>query len=191
MHITGDLECHCKAHILCVTVQQIPCKLLAECNSTELFKGRKIIKRLILLKSVTPFWYKVRFSVHTGGAQTDRQTDRPSLSKGVQSRSNCCYIYHEIHLSVWSLKIFSCLTCYIRGVVLTTHPNLSTEVMEVYGYTSTHPLGLSGLLYGEPFYPLTYYISLFHKYVTYHIKRLLTNYLNMLKSNFSLKSLVT
>ena len=33
-----------------------------------------------------------------------------------------------------------------RGVVLTTHPHLSTEVMKGYGYTSTHPLRLSGLL---------------------------------------------
>ena len=33
-----------------------------------------------------------------------------------------------------------------RGVVLTTHPDLSAKVMKGYGYTSTHPPGLSGLL---------------------------------------------
>ena len=38
-----------------------------------------------------------------------------------------------------------------RGVALTTHPHLSAEVMKGYGYTSTHPLGLSGLLWGEPY----------------------------------------
>ena len=33
-----------------------------------------------------------------------------------------------------------------RDVVLTTHPHLSAEVKKEYGYTSTPPLGLHGLL---------------------------------------------
>ena len=39
-----------------------------------------------------------------------------------------------------------------RGVVLTTHPKVSAEVMKGLGYTSTHPLGLRGLLQGELFF---------------------------------------
>ena len=35
------------------------------------------------------------------------------------------------------------------GAVLTTHPHLSAEVTKGYSYTSTHPLGLRGLLQGE------------------------------------------
>ena len=35
-------------------------------------------------------------------------------------------------------------------MVLTTHPHLSAEVKIEYGYTSTPPLGLHGLLQGEP-----------------------------------------
>ena len=53
--LTGYIECHSMAHNLCVAVQQIPRNLLAECNSTELFIWRRIFKRLILQKSVTPF----------------------------------------------------------------------------------------------------------------------------------------
>ena len=34
-----------------------------------------------------------------------------------------------------------------RGVVLTTHPHLSAKVKKEYGYTSTPPLGLHGLLW--------------------------------------------
>ena len=37
-----------------------------------------------------------------------------------------------------------------RGADHPPPPHLSAEVMKGLGYTSTHPLGLSGLLYGEP-----------------------------------------
>ena len=37
----------------------------------------------------------------------------------------------------------------VRGVLMVTHPHLSAEVMKGQNYTSTHALGLSGLLQGE------------------------------------------
>ena len=60
---------------------------------------------------------------------------------------NACYYSLQNHLSSSLLSKNIKVTIYrtIWGMVLTTHPHLSAKVMKGWGYTSTHPLGLSGL----------------------------------------------